>query len=533
MPDSAPIAEASAAAVPALEPSARPQDGTGLTIARNSLWLMVDSLAAVVASFYCSITVARVLGPDLMGQYNYVLYFAAVLKMVAEVAIPATLRKFAAEFVGRGDYVAVRTLLARGLRLQVKLGLAALLLGLAIVFTAFPAEQRLVAALAVFSILPGMLLSTPTGALAATENLRHIVVASLGGIAANLFGVTVSLLMGWGLVGLTASLLLSRAVDCVLRFAIFHRVYALLPGGTQRGSLEPDLRRRMIRFAAHQMILVLFYALLFDRMEVFLLKGLAPSREIAFFSISFTLVAYLLHIPQNLSQSAQVSAWVQQGRAPEEAVQTTVTATWFVLLIAGPTLFGVAAVSDPLLRLLYGARYLPAIPVLAVLSILSLGLAVSQPTQFLLVGAERQRFYLLWLGLAGVVSVGANLLLIPRFGALGAAVAKGAGGVFGAAGFLVYLVARFRGKLPYARMGKLLVACVAMFLCVRAVERELPSLLALLLGVPFGAALFLVITRWLRFLDAADRARLRQLQRLMPSRARGSYLAIIDYLVPA
>ena len=510
-----------------------PEAGTSLTIARNSLWLMVDSLAAVASSLYCSVTVARVLGPELMGQYNYVLYFAAVLKMVAEAALPATLRKFAAEFVGRGDYTTVRALVRHGNRTLTKLGGAALLVGLVVVHAAFPPGQKLVASLAVLSIFPAMLSSAPSGALMATENLRHNVTASVSGIATNVLSVTLSLLMGWGLAGLTASLLLARAVDCAVRFALFRRVYSKLPGSTHGGPLERSLRSRMVRFAAHQLLLVLLYALLFDRMEVFFLKGLAPSREIAFFSISFTLVFYLLQIPNNLAGSASASAWVQQGRSPEEAVRTTATATWFVMLLAAPALFGVAAVSDPLLRLVYGSRYLPAIPVLTVLSILSFGMAASQPTQYLLVGAERQRFYILWLGLAGLVSVAANLLLIPRHGAVGAAVAKGAGGLFGAAGFLTYLVLVFRVTLPWRRIAKLLVACGAMFVCVRLVERWLPPLPGLLLGIPFGAAVFFVLARWLRFLDAADRNRLRKLERLMPSPAGRPYQAVVDFVVPA
>jgi O-antigen/teichoic acid export membrane protein len=513
--------------------SGRGQTGTGLTIARNSLWMMADTLGGFVASFYCSITVARSLGPDVMGQYNYVLYFATVLRMVADVALPATVRKYTAELVGRGEYATVRTLVRQALRLQTKLAAAGLTVGFAIVLATFPVEQRPVAMLAVAGILPAMLLTTPAGALAATENVSQVVVSSLASTAANLLGVTVSLLMGWGLMGVIASLVLSRVVNCGLLFAFFQRVYARLPGKGLAGTLDPALRGRMVRFAAHQLLLVLLWVLLFDRVEVFFLKSLAPEREIAFFSISFTLVFYLLQIPMNMASSTGVSVWVQQGRAPEEAARTTVTATWFVMLVATPVMFGVAAVSDPLVRLLYGARYLPAIPVLTALSILSLGLAVSQPAQFLLVGAERQRFYLASLGAAGAVSVVANLVLIPTHGAMGAAVAKGAGGLVGAVSFLTYLVVGFGAKLPYGRMARLLVASGAMFVAVRAVGRWLPSLLALLVGIPLGVATFVVLTRWLQCLDAADRARLRQLERLLPARARGSYLAVVDFLAPA
>jgi lipopolysaccharide exporter len=511
-------------------PAAPQKAGTGVTIARNSLWLMLDSLVGMAASLYCSIMVARRLGPDFMGQYNYILYFATVLRMVTEVAIPATVRKFAAEFSGRGDFTMVKTLVSRALRLQAKLAGIGVAGGLTVVYLAFPAEQRIVATLAVLSIVPGLFLSIPTGALWATENLRHNVLSSLGATVVNLIGVTVSVLMGWGLIGLTASLLLSRTVDCILRFLIFNQQYARIPG-TVLKQLEPAVTKRLIRFAAMQLVLALLYSLVFDRMEVFFLKKLAPSREIAFFSISFTLVYYLLQIPQNLAGSASVSMWVQQGRSPAEAARTTATATWFIMFFAAPELFGVAAIADPLLRVMYGAKYLPAIPVLAALAMFSLSLAVSQPAQYLLVGAERQKFYIFWLALAALADAAGNIFLIPRFGALGAAYAKGIGELVGGIGFLTYLVMVFRAYLPLARMAKLMLASVAMYAGVRLIGLHLPALLALIVGIPAGGVIFIVLVRVLRCLDAADGDRLRTLKKMVPGRARGGYLRVVDFLV--
>jgi O-antigen/teichoic acid export membrane protein len=496
------------------------------------MWLMVDSLAAVVASFYCSITVARTLGPDLMGHYNYVLYFATVLKMVADVAIPSTVRKFAAELVGRGDYTAVRKLVSRALRLQVVLAAAALAVGFAITFTTFPVEQRLVASLAVLSILPSMLLSSPTGGLAATESLRHIVFSSMGGIATNLLGVTVSLLLGWGLVGLTASLLVSRVVDCTLRFAFYRRVYARLPGQALPGPLEPSLQARMIRFAGHQLLQVLLYAVLFDRMEVFFLGSLAPSREIAFFSISFTFVSYLLQIPMNLAGSAQVSVWCSRacargGSANDGHGHVVRGAAG----CAGPVRRGRSErpAAAPALRDQVPARHPgadrpfdtePRPGGVAAGSVPARrGGAPEVLRRLVGPGRGRQRRR--------------QLPPDPGLRCRRRGVREGRGRGVRAIGFLAYLVVSFRVRLPFRRMARLLVACVAMFVCVRLVGSWLPSLLALLLGIPFGAAVFFALTRWLKFLDAADRARLRQLERLMPTRARGSYLAVVDYLVPA
>jgi len=194
-------------------------------------------------------------------------------------------------------------------------------------------------------------------------------------------------------------------------------------------------------------------------------------------------------------------------------------------------LFGVASLSDPVLRIMYGVRYLPAIPVLTVLALFGLSLAVSAPAQHLLVAAERQIFYIGWMLVAGVIDVLGCLVFVPRFGALGAAYAKGISQVIAAVGFLTFMVRRFHVHLPLLRMLKLLLACTAMFLGVRLVVRLLPALPALVLGIPLGVLIFALGTRWLRCLNTTDARRLRQLDRLFPGRLRGAYDALVDFLV--
>jgi O-antigen/teichoic acid export membrane protein len=522
-------------AVPAESGDAPPQPakgGVGVTIAKNSVWLLVDNVVAMAASFYCSIIVARRLGPDFMGRYNYILYFASVLRMFTEVAIPATVRKFAAEFLGRGDYRTLKTAVRSAMRLQAMLMVPGIIGGLIFVYVSFPHDERTFASLAVLTIVPGLAMGIPTGALWATENLRYNVISSLLATTVNVAGVTLSVGLHLGLVGLVASLLASRTVDCILRFNMFRRQYALLPDRAE-GSLEPALRERMIKFATLQLVLTAFYSLLFDRAEVLFLKALAPTREIAFFSISFTLVQYLLIIPQNMSNAAAASMMVRQGRDPREAARVAVTTTWFMLLIAGPVLFGVGAIADPLLRVMYGAKYLPAIPVLTALSLFGLSLAVSQPAQYLLVAAERQGFYLAWLMVAGAIDVLGNLKLIPMMGALGSVWAKGTSQVVGAIGFLTYMVVQFKSPIPLGRMVRFVSVCAAMFLCVRAVERPLPALPGLIAGITVGAAVFVVLTRLARCLDDTDRGRLLQLGHIVPGPARGFYRAVIRFLVPS
>jgi O-antigen/teichoic acid export membrane protein len=515
------------------EPEADPakKTDTRTTIAKNSFWLLLDSIASGLAQLLSSIMVARSLGPDKMGEYAYLITFAAFLKMLTEVAMPQTFRKFAAEYTGRGDYGTVKTMVRRAQRLQLKLVVLGLAIGFGIVFLFFRPEQRLLASLAVLAIVPSIFIGVTAAALWATENLRYNVQSSMLAIIVNLTGVTLTVVMGWGLIGLILSLLGSRVFDCVLRYLLFRWRYSLVPGEPS-DRLDPVLRKRMIRFAVQQLAMTLLSALLFERLEVFFLKPLSATREIAFFSISFTFVQQLLILPQTLAGAASVTMMVRQGRSPKEAARIAATATWFTILIGGPALFGVAGIASPLLHTLYGLKYVPAIPVLATMAIFGLSLAASQSAQFLLMAAEKQGFYIGCMLVAGLVDVLGNWLLIPSMGALGAAYSKGTSQLIAAIGFIGFAVLRLATPLPIGRIIKLVTSCTIMFGAVRLTVRYLPPLPGLIIGILVGATVFVLAMRWLRCLDKDDGDRLRHLDRMLPARLRRPYEAVIAFLVP-
>ena len=514
------------------EPEPGKPTRTSVTVAKNSFWLLIDNVAGLFASLYCSTLVARAMGPERMGDYNYVLYFAFILKMLTDVAIPQTFRKFAAEFMGRQEYSTLKTMVRVVLQLQIKLMIVGVGTGLLIVHFFFrPATQSL-ALLAVLTLVPGLLLSVPAGVLYGTENLRHNVLGSVTAMAVNLTGVTISVRMGWGLHAIVASMLASRVADCILRWLLYYQQTHHLPGKAQ-DQLDPALRTRLIRFAAMQLVPTLLYALLFDRMEILFLKGLSTSSQISFFSISFTLVQYSLIVPQTLAASASVTMMVKQGRNPAEAAQLAASATWLTILFGAPVLFGIASVADPLLRLLYGTQYVPAIPVLRTLAVFGIGLAASQSAQHLLVAAERQTFYVGWLLLCGAIDVAGCFFLVPRFGAVGAVYAKGISQSVAALGFLTFMVTQFRVRLPMDRVLRLVATSVAMLVAVDYVVRRVTPAMGLVLGIPLGVLIFVLLTRWLRSLDQGDRDRLRSLNRMVPARLRKVYLGLVSVIVPA
>jgi O-antigen/teichoic acid export membrane protein len=92
----------------------------------------------------------------------------------------------------------------------------------------------------------------------------------------------------------------------------------------------------------------------------------------------------------------------------------TSQASTYVLLGALPILIGVACIGGPLVRVMYGAQYLPAIPVFIVVALLSIPKAVLTPALTLLYSAEDLAFILKWGCAAALINVLLDVALMPK-----------------------------------------------------------------------------------------------------------------------
>ena len=126
------------------------------TIARNTGWYGLENAINSILTVFTSIAIARTLGPAKMGYIIYVTWIASVVADLGGLGIPATTRKYMAEFLGMGDrgtarHIYIRTLLLQG-------GLATFAVAALMIWVLQDAGQgyKLASALIVLSIWPAM-----------------------------------------------------------------------------------------------------------------------------------------------------------------------------------------------------------------------------------------------------------------------------------------------------------------------------------------------------------------------------------------
>ena len=499
-------------------------------VARNSLAYGIEMAYGIFATFATSIAMARVIGPEKLGYFNYILWLTNLSMVVGSLGVALTARKYMAEYLGRGEHGLVRSIFFAAFRLQALMGVTVAAAGLLMVFTLADPAQRTVSAWQVMGVLPLMLLAIPSQANMAAENLMANVWGSLVGQTCYIVGVILSLLAGWSVLGIAIAMLVCRSAEFLVRIVLVLRWIRRAPAV----PLTPELKDKMKSFSGRSLILLVLNMVIWDRSDMIFLKWLNTDvAQISFFSAGFGLAEKVLLIPQVFNVALGATLMAQYGRDKNRLPLMLSIMLRYILLFVFPLLLGMAVLSPAIIPVVFGPRYLPAIPVLAVAAALALPKALVQPPNQALQASEQLGFLIWWSCFCGAVNIALDVLLIPRYAAVGAAWANGVAQGLAAAGIWWRARQVLVLSIDLRETGKAVGCGLTMAGVVWAATARLSPWPAISVGIPLGAAVLLLALRVTHALNNADRLRLQQFDRRLPHVIRRVYDAILSFLIPA
>jgi O-antigen/teichoic acid export membrane protein len=221
----------------------------------------------------------------------------------------------------------------------------------------------------------------------------------------------------------------------------------------------------------------------------------------------------------------------QYGRDSSRVSELAKTSVRYLALISFPIHLGLAAIALPLVWITYGGKYSGAIPAIVVASCLGIPKAFFIPVQALLSSWERQDLIIRW----GLVSAALNLVLdftlIPKYGAIGAALANGGTQTFFSLALWLATVRLLNIRFPILPIAKTAAISAVMAIIVHLAISRVPALLGLTLAVILGAAIYLVLVRLTKVLYPTDHGRLLHLKSHVPSSARRLFEASLNWLI--
>lgn len=416
-------------------------------VALNSLWLLTARVSGQGLMFVLTVLVARYLGEAGLGQYTFVAAVVFLGNVLTTFGLDTILIR---EVARRGTASATSLTAALG----IQLGLAALFIGGVTLASGWLRDSPCcVSTKAVglwvysLSLLPLAFTTTFSASLRAYERMDLILALNLLSAIAQTGGTWVILSAGGGLVALLGLLLAIQTLSAALSGVM---CFGWLPGFALDLRVSPALAQHLLRQGI-PLVLVAGFMVVYQRLGVLMLSWLAGDASTGWYAAAgrVTDALKMAHYAFFGAIFPLMTRLVMEGQAPgasrdptalEHKLSHISLRFWlgFGLLAA----LVITLLAGPVVRLVYGQNYAPAVPALQILAWSLIPFAVNTHTFFWLVSRGKE-ISALKVSLVSVASTAAlHAMLIPSLGLLGACLATLVGEVIQA---VLYL--------PYARQG--------------------------------------------------------------------------------
>ena len=455
-------------------------------VARNSMFGLIAQFAVKLLSFGFSILIVRNLGAGDYGQYAAVLAFGALFVFVADLGLSPYAVREVARWRDAPDGIGhTRGLFGNLLLLRFFLALlaAALLIGTA---WATGRPPVMVGAIALGTI--GLLMYSAYGAcealLSGFERLDLVAGTRVIYQLAFVLVGTAALLLGTGYYGLIGANLCGIAIMTAVCWRSARRL-GVRPG-PPTPRLWPSLVRSSLPFGLIGFTLGISYK--FDSVLLNMYRG---DVETGHYNAAYSLVFSCAILSNIINTSLYPSLTRHAASHPASLGPIYGRALRYLLLASLPMAMGASLLADQIVPFLYGASYLPAIPALAIVIWVTPLMFVSEFLGYVVLIDGHERRAARAIVISTMINALCNLLLVPRFGFIGASVMTVLTEAVLVGQYAWMLRANLRG-LPWSTI--LLRPIVAVFVMGALVValRGLPLLLNVAIGAAVYVALLLV-----------------------------------------
>lgn len=502
------------------------------------MWNALSTIGSMLFGLITSIVLARTLGPALIGQYHYWTWVTGLLVLIASPGLAQAMTRFGAEFLAKQDRLTASTIFVRLLLAELALGgivcCAVLLFGLTT-----PTKDLLALTLAAIAVLPGVMERLFLAAAKGTQEFRSLSQASLAGNLSYAVLAISAVSLGLGLYALLLIAMARRILTLALigwrlpsHYSVRDSLYLAADDGRltcRLASISPEVRRRLLRYCRDISLILIIDTVLYDRSELYFLRRFATDADIAFYSQAFDLAVKAMAIPAVFSGVLLPTFSSLTGQEDRERFDTLHASSYRVLaLVSMPIGLGGAAIA-PAFVLLYGLDFQPMSPVLTILLVGNVVGAIATLSSTILHSIEQQSFIVRLGFLVALLNIVLDLLLIPSYGAVGAAFANSSSQLIAGLGVIAYSTRRLNLDFPLRSLGRIALAALSAAAVAWLVSTWIGGLV---LAIAAAVLAYPVLLRFFAALDVADHALLTRASEFLPQSMAPHFLSFVDFLVP-
>ena len=469
-------------------------------VVKNSVTPMAGQLTNRFIDLGFTVVMLRLLGPSNYGNYAFAVAFIGYFSIFTDFGLGTLLTREVSK-----DKAAIGSYLGNTLVIRLALCLAAIpfLMGILGLYSwKFGLEKDTVtlALLFMISLFPSSVAAAFSAAFSAHEKMEYpAAVAVLTTMVRASVGLG-ALFVGWGVVGLGIASVVASTASSIMLVIVFVRMFSL-------PRLEFDLfMGKDMTWTALPLMINNLLSTIFFRIDVMLLLPMKGSQVVGYYSSAYKFVDGLNIFPSFITLALFPVMSRQALSSKEGLIRAYTKAVKVLLILAIPITVGTTIIADELIFLLFGSEFGPAVQALQILIWFLPFSYVNSVTQYVIIAVGKQRFLTVAFIIGATFNVAANLIAIPFFGLLGAAVVTVLSELVLMAPFM-WAVWRWVGALDL--VGLSIRPAVATGI-MGAVLVPL-SHLSIFLLVPIGAAVYVLALLLLRTFDDDDKAILRSI----------------------
>jgi O-antigen/teichoic acid export membrane protein len=276
---------------------------------------------------------------------------------------------------------------------------------------------------------------------------------------------------------------------------------AIPPPAPERPAVAP-----VVRFAAIASINIFISLVVYQRTEVFFLAHYSTDTEIALYSIPFAAVAALILVPRAIGLTLAPAIATLWGGGEVERIRSGLSRSLRIVVLLNTVVTALAAALMPAaIKLAYGSAFSRSGPVALIMLATVPFVPLSALSMSLLVGIGRQ-WAITIVGIAAtVVDLILDWTLIPRYGAIGAAIANTGAQLTGSIPLAFYALGTIGGITLHGRtLLRGIGAAAVAGLCAALAAHAFSPAPGLVLGLVVFAVTFTLASLVLRPLGSDD-----------------------------
>lgn len=382
------------------------------SIAKNASYLTMALVLQKIISLSYFTLLARNLGPESLGKYYLAISFTTIFAVIMDLGLMNVLTREVAKAKQKADKYL-------GNILSIKIPLAIVsFVGVAVTVNLLGYDE-LTKDLVYLSATAMILDSFTTTFFALLRGFHNLKYESLGAIIFQLIVMTLGLSALYSNIGLRW-IMAAMVVASTFNFIYSAGVAKIKAKVSLRPLFDKKLMKTLLVISIPFGLYIVFNRV-FLHLDSVLLSLLAGERYVGLYQVPFKIIFALQFLPMAFVASfypAMSFYWANDRKKLAHSFERAVT---YLLLISLPVTAGIIAIADKVI-LIFRDQYNEAILPLQIIIISLTFVFLNFPIGSLLNACDKQKHNTINMGIALAVSIALNIILIPRFQAVGASI---------------------------------------------------------------------------------------------------------------